>query len=219
MDQFDQLLEIRLDDGRVIICRPRPEDQDYLRQAGGAVTLELGSSEFDTAAHGLTGDLTIDVEGHAMTLRLPTPADAEALRRMLMLGAISATIVAAGAIASLQGVSPTTSGQSIVAPPPPAGAAQHDFGDRREQAIDQMLEAPGVVAQPGDIQVERLDRINTPAGPARLSVPQSGSGSSRADFRERREQAADELLEAPAAEAPAQAGDQGGSQPVGGPQD
>ncbi len=219
MDPFDQLLEIRLDDGRAIIAQPRPEDQDYLRQAGREVTLELGPSEFDTSAHGLTSDLTIDVEGHAMTLRLPTPADAEALRRMLIVGAMSATIVAAGAIAALQGTSPTTSGQSIVAPPPPAGAARPNFQERREQAIDQMLEAPGSVVQPMDIQFERLDRINTTAGPATLSVPQSGAGSPRANFQDRREQAADELLEAPAGEAPAPAPDSTSSQRVGGPQD
>jgi hypothetical protein len=208
MDQFDQLLEIRLDDGRSIVARPRPEDQDLLRQAGREVTLELGSSDFDTSAHGLSSDLTIDVEGHAMTLRLPTPADAEALRRMLMVGAISATIVAAGAIASLQGTSPTTTDQSIVAPPPPAGAARLDFQERREQAINRMLEAPAVGGQPSDIEVERINRINAP-----------GQVAPQADFQTRREQAADKLLEAPAGEAPAPASDQGGSHRVGGPQD
>jgi hypothetical protein len=209
MDQFDQLLEIRLDDGRAIVARPRPEDQDLLRQAGREVTLELGSSDFDTSAHGLTSDLTIDVEGHAMTLRLPTPADAEALRRMLMVGAISATIVAAGAIAALQGNAPTAGSQGIVAPPPPAGATRLDFQERREQAIDQMLAAPAAVSgQPSDIEFERINRISAPAQVA----PQ-------ADFQTRKEQAADKLLEAPAGEAPASADDQGGSHRVGGPQD
>jgi hypothetical protein len=212
MDQFEQLLEIRLDDGRAIIAQPRPEDQDYLRQSGREVTLELGSPDFDTAAHGMTSDLTIDVEGHAMTLRLPTPADAEALRRMLMVGAISATIVAAGAIASLQGSSPTAGGQSIVAPPPPAGAARLDFQERRELAIDKLLEAPAVVSgQPSDIEFERINRISAPA----QAAPQ-------ADFQTRKEQAADKLLEAPGGAAPggeSSAGEQSGSHRVGGPQD
>ena len=212
MDQFERVLEIRLDDGRAIVARPRPEDQNFLRQAGREAKLELVESEYDTAAHGLTADLTIDVEGHAMTLRLPTPADAETLRRMLMVSAITATIVAAGAIASLQGsASSTTSPQSIVVAPPPAAA--QDFGDRREQAIDQMLEAPAAVSQPSDIEFERINRISTPS----QAQPQ-------ADFQTRKDQAADRLLEAPGggapgADAPASDPEQGGSQRVGGPQD
>ena len=214
MNELEQVLQIQLADGRTLIARPRPEDQDFLRQVGDEAKLELGSTEYDTEGHGPTADLTIDVEGHAMTLRLPTPADAETLRRMLMVGAMTATVVAAGAIASLQGnVGSTTAPQSVVVAPPPPAAAQ-DFSTRREIQTDRMLEAPAVISgEPSDIQFERLDRISAPGGQ-----------QARPDFQTRREQQTDRMLEAPQGAAPAAASDaadadQGGSHRQGGPQD
>jgi hypothetical protein len=206
MDAISQSLEIRLDDGRAIIARPRPEDQDFLRQSGGEVQVSLAESDLDTAGHSLSAEIAVDVEGHAMTLRLPTPADAEALRRALLAGALTATVVVAGAIAAMQPQSaPVTSG---AAQPVARPASAQDFQIRREQAVDGMLEAPAVVGQPGDIQIERIDRISAP-----------GQEEARPDFQTRREQAADRLLEAPAGEAPAASQEGASSQRVGGPQD
>src|SRR5687767_12680790 len=141
MDQGTQALAIQLEDGRTIVAWPRPEDQDFLAQTSGEARISLAPSEFDTEGHGVSDELTIDVEGHAMTLRLPTPADAETLRRALIAGAMTATIVAAGAIASMQGspAAPTApSNADLGAGPQP----RTEFQVRREGAADKMLEAP-----------------------------------------------------------------------------
>lgn len=201
MEQSEKTLAIRLDDGRTVIARPRPEDQDFLAQSGGEARISLGSYELDVQGHGSSSDLSVDVEGHAMVLRLPTPADAAAVRKALMVGAMTVTVVAAGAIASMQG-SPasTTSGQNIAVPPPPAAVSRHDFQVRRGEAIDKMLEAPGPVIQPADPTYERLDRIVPTAGAGsagsatNVSRPDAQSPQS---FEERREQASDKMLEAP----------------------
>jgi hypothetical protein len=136
-------ISIQLEDGRTIVARPRPEDQEFLDGYRDR-DIELSAGEGDTTGHVIaaTDDLTVDVEGHAMTLRLPTPADAEALRRALAVGIVSATVVAAGAIAALQGSPGTTSTtQTVVRPNPPAAPMQ-DFQSRKEAQTDRMLEAP-----------------------------------------------------------------------------
>src|SRR6476661_10633309 len=91
-------------DGRTIAAQPRPEDQstlDELLRRGANVT--VSQSDKDTEGHGLTGDeIEVDVEGHAMTLRLPTTGDAAALRRALAVGALTATVAIGGFVAGTQ---------------------------------------------------------------------------------------------------------------------
>ena len=88
-------------DGRTIAAKPRPEDQstlDELLRRGADVM--VSQSDKDTEGHGLAGDeIEVDVEGHAMTLRLPTTADAAALRRALAIGALTATVAIGGFVA------------------------------------------------------------------------------------------------------------------------
>jgi hypothetical protein len=86
-------------DGRTIVAQPRPEDQavlaELLASSGGNITLQ--TADFDTEGHVLAaGDVEVDVEGHAMTLRLPNTADAEALRKALAIGALSASLAIGG---------------------------------------------------------------------------------------------------------------------------
>ena len=101
--EMGNALAIQLD-GRTVIATPGPEDQDRLAQFGdAAITLTAGPAEADTYGHSYSDEVTLDVEGHAVTLRLPTPADAEALRKALAVGLVTATLVAAGAIAAMQG--------------------------------------------------------------------------------------------------------------------
>jgi hypothetical protein len=141
--EFGGALAITLNDGRTIVATPRPEDQGRIAElADGPFAIRPDSSGSDTSGHAISDELTVDVEGHAMTLRLPTPADAEALRKALAVGVVTATIVAAGAIAAMQG-SPATTGTTTqtVSRPAPAPAAE-DFQTRREREIDRMLEAP-----------------------------------------------------------------------------
>ena len=102
-------LSIKLDDGSTITASPAPEESWQLPNAGD-VTLKPTDDDSDTLGHAQSADILVDVEGHAMTLRLPSPADAVALRRALAAGVITATIVAAGAVAAMQVPQPTAGG-------------------------------------------------------------------------------------------------------------
>lgn len=134
-------LAIQLNDGRTIIATPGPEDQDRLAQIGDRpIILSASGTDTDTYGHSHSSEVSLDVEGHAVTLRLPTPADAVALRMALAAGVITATLVAAGAIAAMQGPSTSPATQTVVRPAAPAPA--EDFQTRREREIDRMLEAP-----------------------------------------------------------------------------
>jgi hypothetical protein len=156
-------IEIVLADGRTILATPLPEDQELLQSWGDRdVTLTDSADDSDTTGHKLAGtpDITLDVEGHAMTLRLPNTTDVDALKKALAIGAVSATIVAAGAIAALQG------GQAAapaipqgVHPVPVTGAApvnqpRADFQLRHEQRADEMLGAPVPKSQPSDVSTD-----------------------------------------------------------------
>ena len=95
-------LAITIGDTQTVYATPGPQDQDQLAELfGDSPTIELRVAEGDVEGHALSADVLVDVEGHAIALRLPTPADAAALRKALMVGAVTATLVAAGAIASL----------------------------------------------------------------------------------------------------------------------
>jgi len=91
-------------DGRTYVAEPRPEDQQTLEQLlsrGEEVT--IAQSAGDTEGHVLAADeIALDVEGHAMTLRLPAAGDAAALRRALALGALTATVAIGGFVAGTQ---------------------------------------------------------------------------------------------------------------------
>ena len=148
-------LAIKLDDGRTVIATPRPEDQGWLEQLGAdTVTVSAGSAELDTYGHGISDELTIDVEGHALTLRLPTPADAEALRKALAVGVVSATIIAAGAIAAMQG-GPTASSTQTTVEQPAAPAQAVDLATLREQRVIDAEAVPGVPPGSATTETER----------------------------------------------------------------
>ncbi|HUR16710.1 MAG TPA: hypothetical protein VMZ33_05455, partial [Candidatus Limnocylindrales bacterium] len=153
---YEYSISIPLSDGRVVIAAPRPEDKDRFDLLGErTLSIRSSSSELDTQAHSFSSDITVDVEGHAMTLRLPTPADAQALRRALAAGAITATIVAAGAIAAMQGNTGGSTDAGAQAPVRPdvnvsqplqMPHARPDFENRKDAAVDDMLAAPAVQA-------------------------------------------------------------------------
>src|SRR5688500_5134312 len=141
----DRALAIQLDDGRVVVATPKPEDQESLAKLDKDIVFLTASQDYDTSGHGYGDLVELDVEGHAITLRLPTPADAEAVRRALAVGAVTATIVAAGAIAALQGSQATPTAPDVGAPPaaiertvsnPQPNA---DFMQRKDAALDPML--------------------------------------------------------------------------------
>ena len=148
----DKALAIQLDDGRVVVATPKPEDQERLRRIDQDIVLLTVSGDFDTYGHAYGDEIELDVEGHAITLRLPTPGDAEAVRKALALGAVTATIVAAGAIAALNNQAPAAPQPMAPAQAPavravPAPQPRPEFRERRENAIDDMLN-PGPVTRP-----------------------------------------------------------------------
>lgn len=115
--------ELRINfDGRTIVALPRPEDQGRLQQlAGDSATITIQQSDRDTEGHLLGDEIAIDVEGHAMTLRLPNAGDAAAIRRVLAVGTLTATVVVAGVFAAST-VQPQTQPVPISVPRAPAVA-------------------------------------------------------------------------------------------------
>jgi hypothetical protein len=91
-------------DGRTYVAEPRPEDQQTIEQLlarGEDVT--IAQSDGDTEGHILAADeISLDVEGHAMTLRLPVAGDAAELRRALAVGVLTATFAIGGFVAGTQ---------------------------------------------------------------------------------------------------------------------
>jgi hypothetical protein len=189
---FEYSIAIPLSDGRTVIAAPRPEDKDRL-ELMGQQTLTIGPSvDYDTAGHGFGSDVMVDVEGHAMTLRLPTPADAEALRRALAAGAITATIVAAGVIASMQGntgapAAPAAGADPAVSRPATTQVFQPGFLTEDAELHSTALTGTGSEGT-GALAPVRPD-VNT-SGP--LQVPQA-----QPDFQNRKDAQTDQMLAAP----------------------
>jgi hypothetical protein len=104
---MDSQFEITVD-GRTIVAQPRPEDQATLAELlRTGQNLELKAPSDDTEGHVLAADeLSVDVEGHAMTLRLPNATDAATLRRALAVGALTATVAIGGFVAGTQVAAP-----------------------------------------------------------------------------------------------------------------
>jgi hypothetical protein len=88
-------------EGRTIVAQPRPEDQATLDELlGSGKDVTLGQADGDTEGHTLAAnEITVDVEGHAMTLRLPHAGDAAALKRALAVGTLTATVAIGGFVA------------------------------------------------------------------------------------------------------------------------
>jgi hypothetical protein len=112
-------------DGRLIVARPRPEDKDVLALLlGDGQKVTVSAASTDTEGHALaSSDIAIDVEGHAMVLRLPNAGDAETLRRALGVAALTATVAVASFTAGTwQSSQPTTQVQppAVVAPAIPS---------------------------------------------------------------------------------------------------
>ena len=91
-------------DGRTIAAQPRPEDQETLeRLLARGEDITISQSDGDTEGHALAADeIFVDVEGHAMTLRLPVAGDATAMRNALAVGVLTATVAIGGFVAGTQ---------------------------------------------------------------------------------------------------------------------
>jgi hypothetical protein len=177
-EERDRALAIQLDDGRVVVATPKPEDQDRLAKLDKDIVFLTAAGNYDTSGHGYGDLVELDVEGHAITLRLPTPADAEAVRKALALGAVTATIVAAGAIAALQGPQVPPQAVPQAAPAAPAVDIAPSRATQAEQDRDlgimdlKVPAAPAVDTAPAGATQAQQDRdlgimdLNAPAAPA-----------------------------------------------------
>jgi hypothetical protein len=161
-------------DGRLIVARPRPEDKDALAQLlGSGQNIKVKAASGDTEGHVLaSSDIAVDVEGHAMILRLPNSGDAETIRRALGVAALTATVAVAGFTAGTWQTHTTVPAQppAIVVPAVPfshaapitenfdEGAADTNAQSAAEQYAAQN---PQTVAAP----------IQAPTGPQSASGP------------------------------------------------
>src|SRR3954454_9308594 len=151
-------LAITLADGQTFHAELRPEDERRLAQLlSDRSTIQLASNDDDLEGHAISSEVVADVEGHAMALRLPRPADAAALRRALAVGAVTATIVGAGAIAGLQAPAQSTTTavdapavrQQVQTVPAAALRAQQNemAREQSQQAVPLDADNPAVPAQ------------------------------------------------------------------------
>ncbi len=158
-----QGLLITIGDGQTVYAMPEPEDQRDLAQLlGDRSTIELADTDQDLEGHAISDNVLVDVEGHALTLRLPNAGDAAALRRALAVGAVTATIVGAGAIAALQNQAPADVQQAparAYSQQVPAQAQKADAANAlREQGVQQ-VSAP-VYSQEVPAQAQKADAAN-----------------------------------------------------------
>jgi len=162
-------IQITIASGETLFGELRPEDERRLAELlGDRSTIQLAPSQDDLEGHAMSDDIVVDVEGHAMAIRLPRPADAAALRRALAVGAVTATLVGAGAIAGLRPAAQTTPAVEIPAAQQqvrtvPAAALR---AQRNEMTREQSLNAV-----PLDVDNPAVPPQALRAGTGELSVP------------------------------------------------
>ena len=140
MDNTTTGLAIQID-GRTIFAQPRPEDEGRLAELyADNPTLQIEPSSLDTEGHALSNEIAVDVEGHAITLHLPSSDDAAAFRRALAAGALAATIVIGGATAAALSQAPAAPAAPAQAPAVDVPARPLDLARLREQRL---VEAEG----------------------------------------------------------------------------
>lgn len=142
MEQTAELV-IRLDE-RTLIARMTAEDEQRLREfiASGQTDLRIEPSSLDTEGHMASDEVAVDVEGHALTLRLPTPADAAALRKALAVGTLTAAVAIGGVAAALNQNDTSAAPAAPINDPAPAVAPAPDPALFREQRLQETMDSP-----------------------------------------------------------------------------
>ena len=106
-----------------------PGDEDRLKKLIGERQVNVSLDESaDTEGHAASDELFLDVEGHAVAVRLPTAADAAAVRRAFALGVVTASLVVGAAAAAVAGAN-MIGAQPAEAPPAPAVQADAPSSD------------------------------------------------------------------------------------------
>lgn len=132
MDQQGTAVALRLAGiEEVVWAQPRPEDEQQLAELleGGPIAVALAESDDDTHGHTLSNEIILDVEGHAIALRLPSTADAAALRRGFAAGVVTASLVIGGAAAAIAGADAMSQAATEPAAPPAVAPAPADTTD------------------------------------------------------------------------------------------
>jgi hypothetical protein len=143
MDNTTTGLAIQID-GRTIFAQPRPEDAGRLAELySEGQTLQIEPSSLDTEGHGLSSEIAVDVEGHAITLRLPNTDDAAALRRALAVGALAATIAIGGVTAAALSQAPAAPVAPAQVPAVDAPSRSVDLATLREQRLAKAEDSSG----------------------------------------------------------------------------
>jgi hypothetical protein len=159
-------LVIRLNE-RTLIARMTAEDEQRLREfiAGGQTDLRIEPSSLDTQGHMASNEVAVDVEGHALTLRLPSAADAAALRRALAVGTLTAA-VAIGGIAAANMAPPAAAPAAPDAVQAPQAAPAADLANFREQRLQSIENSPYTSAASSSSETEQApEQGGTGSGP------------------------------------------------------
>ena len=159
-------LFIVLADGRTVVGAVAGGEEWLSGVADRSFEVRRDTS-WTTVGHAQPTFVPIDVEGHVIVLRLPTAADAEALRRALAIGALTATLAASGIV----GLKATPS----VAPATPArDAVVLDVGRLDTRPYPVVSTASTVMQLPVPIRLGTIGTIpvapDTRDAPARAEV-------------------------------------------------
>jgi hypothetical protein len=157
------LIELRSSEGNLtILARPRDSDEQWLNGVLGERQVIVGLDDSaDTSGHAASDELVLDVEGHAVTVRLPTAADAAALRRGFAVGVVTASLVIGGVAAAVTGadLAGRAAEQQAIAPAGPAVELQPvaplaPAGPAVDQAAPAPVPVPAPVpaAAPADVE-------------------------------------------------------------------
>jgi hypothetical protein len=163
--EMAEALQLQLDDGTTFeaIVEGAPADEDVLRTFG---RLRIELEDLDVEAHGATPTVGVivygpdDVEGHAMTLRLPHPEAARDLQRKLLAAGVVGVIVVGAAATAMwvpdSGIGTATSVSAPVAAPAPAISR----GLQAERGMDQVaISIPPLPAISRGLQAELNDGV------------------------------------------------------------
>ena len=172
-------LEISLADGQTLHAQPRPADARQLADLlSDRPTVQFAASDGDVEGHTISTDVFVDVEGHAIALRLPTATDAAALRRALAVGALTATVVGAGVIAGLQAPPQT---RTPAAQAPAAERVQQIPAQAMRAQRDETLRQQNLQVVPADANNPAVPSQALRAEQAELQREQSLAGTNQAE--------------------------------------
>lgn len=165
---------------------PNPADEAHVRALAGrseALEVRLAPPEEDTEGHASAwsgSDVWVrlldddDTEGHAVTLRFPTTADADAFRRrMLAGGLVAGAIILGGTGLAMSGAVGTGADSAPAVAPAPNVGTDSAAGRPDRSGVQQYAETgPGVVSGGASVAGQGGAGIDEDTGRPARSGPQ-----------------------------------------------